>query len=202
MGEGVIHVTLLQEKIMKVHPIKIFWILRALFYRPLFNSIGRLTYIGRPCFIEGCKRISIGEKTRIFPGIRMEAIGTGSICIGNNCAIEENVHIISKGNILRIGDDTTISANVFISNVDHDYQDITKSVMNQPMIEKETRIGRGCFIGFGASVLPGTTIGDHCVIGSNAVVKGRFSDHCVIVGAPAKVVKIYQKDLGKWEKYQ
>ena len=62
---------------MKVHPIKLFWIIRALIYKPFFNSIGKLTYIGKPCFIEGCKGISIGNKTRIFPGIRMEAIGTG-----------------------------------------------------------------------------------------------------------------------------
>ena len=43
-----------------------------------------MSYIGKPCFIEGCKRISIGNKTRIFPGVRMEAIGTGEILIGDN----------------------------------------------------------------------------------------------------------------------
>lgn len=183
-----------------MHPIKYVWALRALIYKPFFKHIGGMTYMGKPCFIEGCKNISIGKKTRIFPGIRMEAIGTGKITIGDNCAIEQNVHIISNSNNLSIGDNTTISANVFISNVDHEYEDINKSVMDQALIEKETMVGESCFIGFGVSVLPGTRLGNHCIIGSNAVVKGEFPDNCVIVGAPGKVVKIYNGDNRKWGK--
>lgn len=80
-----------------MHPIKYVWALRALLYKPFFKHIGNMSYIGKPCFIEGCKRISIGKRTRIFPGIRMEAIGTGEIMIGDNCAIEQNVHITSGG---------------------------------------------------------------------------------------------------------
>lgn len=181
-----------------MHPIKYVWALRAIVYKPFFKNIGSMTYIGKPCFIEGRSGISIGERTRIFPGVRMEAIENGTISIGDDCAIEQNVHIISKGNNLQIGNNTTISANVFISNVDHDYRDITKSVMNQPLLEKDTKIGVSCFIGFGATILPGTSIGNHCIIGSNAVVKGKYQDYCVIAGAPAKIIKIYQEDLGKW----
>ena len=43
----------------------------------------------------------------------MEALDGGEIYIGNNIAVEQNVHIISGERILNIGDDTTISANVF-----------------------------------------------------------------------------------------
>lgn len=148
-----------------------------------------MTYIGKPCFIEGRKRISVGNRTRIFPGIRMEAIGSGEISIGDNCAVEQNVHIISEGNRLTIGDNTTISANVFISNVDHQYEDINKSVMDQPLVEKKTEIGEGSFIGYGASILAGTTLGKHCIVGSNAVVKGIYPDNCIIAGVPARIIK-------------
>lgn len=182
-----------------MHPAKYMWALRALIYKPFFKHIGNMSYIGKPCFIEGRKRISIGKKTRIFPGIRMEAIGTGEIIIGDNCAIEQNVHIISKSNKLTIGKDTTISANVFISNIDHEYKDITKSVMEQPLIEKETIIAEGCFIGYGASILPGTILGKHCIVGSNAVLKGMYPDNSVIVGIPGKVVKEYSGD-NRWTK--
>lgn len=41
------------------------------------------------------KRISVGDKVRIYPGIRMEALDGGEIYIGNNIAVEQNVHIIS-----------------------------------------------------------------------------------------------------------
>lgn len=185
-----------------MHPIKYVWALRTLLYKPFFRHIGNMTYIGKPCFIEGCKGISIGKNTRIFPGIRIEAIGTGKISIGDNCAIEQNVHIISKENGLSIGKNTTISANVFISNVDHEYKDVNKSVMDQPLIEKQTKIGESCFIGFGASILPGTKLGNHCIVGSNAVVKGKYPNNCVIAGTPAKIVKQYDEENGAWIKIQ
>lgn len=80
-----------------MHPIKLIWAARALVYKCVLKHVGNLSYIGKPCFIEGGKRISVGSRTRIFPGIRMEAIGTGEIQIGNNVAIEQNVHITSGG---------------------------------------------------------------------------------------------------------
>ncbi len=185
-----------------MHPIKYVWALRALIYKPFFKRIGGMSYIGKPCFIEGCKNISIGKKTRIFPGIRMEAIGAGEIIIGDNCAIEQNVHIISEGNQLFIGNNTTISANVFISNVEHGYEDVTKSVMDQLLIEKKTELGESCFIGFGATILPGTKLGDHCIVGSNAVVKGEFQDNSVIVGVPGKIIKRFDIERKIWRKYK
>lgn len=51
------------------------------------------------------------------------------IQIGNNLAIEQNAYIISGIGKLCIVEDTTISAYIFISNVDHEYKDTDKSVM-------------------------------------------------------------------------
>lgn len=181
-----------------MHPRKYIWTLRAIIYNFFINHIGYMTYIGKPCFIEGRKKITIGNRTRIFPGIRMEAIGSGKIKIGDNCAIEQNVHIISYENDLNIGNNTTISANVFISNVDHAYTDISKSVMQQSKIINETNIGDGCFVGFGAVILPGTTLGKHCIVGANSVVKGEFPDYSVIVGSPGTIVKTYDMENRQW----
>ena len=100
--------------------------MRAILYKPFFDRIGIPSYLGKPCFIEGCNRISIGKKTRIFPGIRLEAIGNGKIIIGDNCAIEQNVHITSMELDLIIEDDVTIAANTFITNLDHEYKDVKK----------------------------------------------------------------------------
>ena len=79
-----------------MHPIKYVWVLRAIGYKLFFKKVGLKTYIGKPMFVSGAERISIGSRTRIFPGMRMEAIGEGSIEIGNNTVIEQNVHIIAK----------------------------------------------------------------------------------------------------------
>ena len=184
-----------------MHPSKYIWGLRALLYKPFFGCIGHMSYMGKPCFIEGSKRIIIGKKTRIFPGIRMEAIGSGRIIIGDNCAIEQNVHITSMGSDLIVENNVTIAANTFITNLNHEYKDINKSVMDQGHKLIETRIGEGCFLGYGVAVQAGTILGKHCVVGTNSVVKGIFPDYCVLIGCPARIVKIYNCQTGEWERY-
>lgn len=182
-----------------MHPIKYVWALRALLYKPFFKHIGNMSYIGKPCFIEGCKRISIGNKTRIFPGIRMEAIGTGEISIGDNCAIEQNVHITSGGE-LAIGNDVTILGNVCITNIDHDYKNINQPVLEQNITVSQTLIGNGTFIGYGSIIQAGTKLGKHCVIGANSAIRGEFPDYSVIVGSPGRIVKKYDLSSNKWVK--
>ena len=183
-----------------MHPVKYLWALRALTYKAILGSVGRFTYIGKPVFIEGRAGIKIGSRTRIFPGIRMEAIGEGTIEIGINVAIEQNVHITCEGGVLRIGDNTTVAANTFITNIDHVYEDITKSVMEQGLIQKETIIGEGCFLGYGVAIQAGTRLGKHCVVGANSVVKGDFPDYSVIVGVPGRIIKKYNIEIQEWER--
>lgn len=183
-----------------MHPIKYIWAGRALLYKLFLGKVGNLTYIGKPMFIEGRKNIEIGNRTRIFPGIRLEAIGFGKIKIGNNTAIEQNVHITSMEKELCIGDNVTILANTFITNIDHEYGDIEKSVLEQDCVIKDTVIGEGCFIGYGAAIQAGTRLGKHCIVGTNSVVRGEFDDYSVIVGAPARVVKRYNLNTQKWER--
>ena len=183
-----------------LHPMKYIWAARAVLNKIPFGHIGNYTYMGKPSFIEGRKNIYIGNRTRIFPGIRMEAIGTGIIDIGNNVAIEQNCHITAMGGVLHIGNNVTIAANTFITNLDHEYEDITRGVMDQGHILKDTSIGDDCFIGYGVAIQAGTSLGKHCVVGTNSVVRGEFPDYCVIVGTPARIVKRFNPQTNKWEK--
>lgn len=72
--------------------------------------------------------------------------------------------------------------------------------MNQGYILRETSIGEGCFIGYGAAIQAGSVLGRHCIVGTNSVVRGVFPDYSVIVGAPAKIVKKYNIDRKIWER--
>ena len=47
-------------------------------------------------------------------------------------------------------------------------------------------------------ILPGTQMGNHCVVGATSTVSGVFPDNCVIVGSPAKIIKRYDKGSNKW----
>lgn len=178
---------------------KFFWFLRAIFYAPFFGKMGMPSYLGKPLFLKGIRNIFIGKKVRIFPNLRMETQDGGKIIINDDVVISQNVHITSAGN-LEIGKSALILANVFITNIDHDYREINQHVVNQKIIVSETKIGDYCFIGMGAAIMAGTILGKHCIVGANSVVKGTFPNHCVIVGAPAKIVKKYNLDTQIWEK--
>ena len=104
------------------------------------------------------------------------------------------------GDVLHINNNVTILANTFITNLDHEYTDIDKSVMEQGHSLKTTTIGEGCFIGYGVAIQAGTVLGRHCVVGTNSVVRGIYPDYCVIVGSPAKVVKKYDFSNKEWIK--
>ena len=184
-----------------MHPIKYIWGIRAIVYKLFFKHIGKFTYIGKPCFVEGCKNMIIGNRVRIFPGLRIQTLEKGKIVIGNNTAIEQNVHITSAREILYIGNDVTILGNSFITNIDHEYKNIDVSVLDQGIITKETKINDGCFIGFGASIQAGTKLGKHCIVGTNAVVRGEYTDYCVIAGNPGRIIKKYNTQTKIWEKY-
>lgn len=179
---------------------KIFWILRGLMYKPFFGKFGFPSYIGKPIFINNFNKIFIAKRVRIFPHARIEVIGkNASIVFEENISVGQNLHTIS-GRDLTIGKNTTISGNVFITNIDHEYQEIDKHILNQPYIIKETKIGENCFLGYGAIIQAGTILGKQCIVGANAVVRGHFQDYSVIVGIPARIVKRYDIEKQLWRK--
>lgn len=179
---------------------KLLWFFKTLFLRIEFKKIGLSSYISSPVFILNGNRIEIGNRVRIFPGSRMEVHNDGTIIIENNCSIGQNLHLISSNEKLIIGKNTTISGNVFITNIDHDYTEIGVHILAQEYKVRTTNVGQNCFIGYGAVLQPGTVLGEQCVVGANSVVRGTFPDFCVIAGVPAKIVKRYNTVTQFWEK--
>ena len=179
---------------------KIWWIVRGLLYKPFFGSYGLPSYIGKPIYIGNFKRIYIGKKVRIFPHVRIEVVDNKSLIVfEDNISIGQNFHITSGADLI-ICKNTTIAENVMITNIDHEYQEIDKHILEQPLITNETKIGENCFIGYGAVIQAGTILGKHCVVGANAVVRGTFPAYSVIVGVPARIVKRYDKVSKEWKK--
>lgn len=178
---------------------KVFWMLRGVIYKFFLGKVGRMTYFGKPCFLYGVKDIYIGNKVRIFPGLRAETHQGGKIIIEEDVSIGQNFHITSANKLI-IGKKTTILGNVFITDIDHDYKEIGTHILKQKINVSETRIGENCFIGYGAKIQAGTILGKQCIVGTNSVVKGEYPDYCVIVGTPAKIIKKYNMNSKKWER--
>jgi acetyltransferase-like isoleucine patch superfamily enzyme len=56
-------------------------------------------------------------------------------------------------------------------------------------IHKKTYIGKECFIGARAIILPGVSIGDHVIVGAGSVVTKDVQSNCIVAGNPAKIIK-------------
>ncbi|MFI5156975.1 MAG: acyltransferase, partial [Chitinophagales bacterium] len=62
-------------------------------------------------------------------------------------------------------------------------------------ILKPVSIGRYCWLGAGAKIMPGVVLGDWTIVGAGAVVTGSFpGGHCIIGGIPARIIKELEKD--------
>lgn len=170
-----------------------------------WKSFGLGSFIHRPDRLIGKKYISIGEnvsilyhsRMEVYPGITDEE---PELVFEDGVSVEQNFHCIVTGNLI-IGSHTTISANVFLSDCNHDYTKIGIDVLDQKLIHRDTSIGSNCFVGFGAVILPGAHLGRQCIVGANSVVMpGNYGDFVVLAGSPAKVVKKLNMKTLEWEK--
>lgn len=170
------------------------------------NSCGRKNIVQKPLFWTP-EFIKIGNNVHIWQGCRIEGIDSygderfnPKLIVGDKVSFQQNCHVTFAGQ-LEIGAGSSIMYNVLLTDIDHDYDyDACMPVLDQPIRVELTRIGRDCFIGAGAKIQAGTTLGDHCVVGANAVVRGSFPDHSVIVGVPARIIKRRDPETGKWLK--
>lgn len=178
---------------------KVCWTIRAILYGAIFGKFGFPSYIGSPAFLLGTRRMHIGRRVRIFPGLRAECHGLGRLFIHDNVSIGQSFHVIA-GNDLHIGSGCLISGDVFVTDTDHTFEHVNVPVFDQPDRVTTTHIGENCFLGIGARIQAGTILGDGCIVGANAVVRGVFPPNSVLVGAPARVVKRYNLELGVWER--
>lgn len=92
-------------------------------------------------------------------------------------------------NGIEIGDETIIAPGVGLISANHDPENLDSHLPNDPI-----RIGRHCWIGMNAVILPGVQLGDFTVVGAGAIVTRSFPQgHCMIAGNPARVIR----DLSK-----
>ena len=107
--------------------------------------------------------------------------------INKNCVIESGVMLDKvKPSGIHIGEGSLIAAGTTILCHEHVYRD-----KNNPKIPytTDTYIGKRCFVGVRAIILPGVKIGDDCVIGAGCCVNKDIPDGCMAVGVPAKIVR-------------
>lgn len=165
-----------------------------------FRKCGKLLRIKYPIHIIGGKYIELGDNVILDRNVRMEAWDEYSgvkynpkIIVGNNVCFNPDCHIgcINK---MKIGNNVLIGAGVLITDHSHGKinTDALKKVPNMRRLYSKGNviIQDNVWIGERAVILSGVTIGKNAIIGANAVVTKDIPDNAVVVGSPAKVIKI------------
>jgi len=115
--------------------------------------------------------------------------GAPTLHIGDGTYIGRFAHINAWRDV-KIGKNVLIADRVFISDCEHQHADKHVPVAHQadPFIGA-VHLHDGCWIGIGAVVLPGVTVGRNAVVAANAVVTQDVPDHAVAAGVPARIVR-------------
>ena len=152
----------------------------------------------------GERWISIGHFTIVGPQVTLSAgfvperdLGPEPIVrIGSGVVLGRGSHVIGHQSI-EIEDDVYTGPYVYITDQNHGYADPQVPIGKQWPINAPVSIGAGSWLGTGAVVLPGATIGRNVVVAAGSVVRGNVPDHCVVGGVPARVIRRYSGD-GEW----
>lgn len=164
---------------------------------------GKNSNIRGPFIIKNPQYISIGENFSSLHNLRLEAWDrygndsfTPQLTIGDNVCVNSDVHI-GCINRVEIGNNVLMASRIYISDSSHG--DITEEALSvppllRPLVSKgPVIIEDNVWIGEGACILPGVTVGLNAIIGANCVVTRDVPPNTVVAGVPAKVIKTLKR---------
>jgi carbonic anhydrase/acetyltransferase-like protein (isoleucine patch superfamily) len=171
-----------------------------------FNHFGEGSILMFPWVtLYGERYMSIGTGTMIGQycafGVGMtpdqEMLTNPVLSIGDRCLIGRGSGIVAHWGV-HIGNDVFTGHNVYITDQNHGYEDVTRPIGAQTMPEKPVRIGDGSWIGHGSIILPGVDIGEHVTVAGGSVVTRSVASRTVVAGNPARVIRHYDEPSGEW----
>ncbi len=115
--------------------------------------------------------------------------------IGDRSVLGARVTVVAHVSV-EIGDAVWFGQDVFVTDSGHGYQDPELPIGEQFGAQLPVVIGSGSWIGHGAIILPGATIGRNVVVAAGSVVRGEVADYSVVGGAPAKLIRRYEPGVG------
>lgn len=154
-------------------------------------------------FLSGNNQIiEIGSACRLRNTSFWLEDGKNQISIGDKTT-SEGAHIAATemGGKITIGKDCMLSYDIDIRNGDS-HPILTMDGQERINYAADVSIGNKVWIGAHSSILKGVTIGDHCIVGTNALVTSDFQNNQLIAGIPAKVIResvCWERDRLRWQ---
>ncbi|MFL7892984.1 MAG: acyltransferase [Anaerolineales bacterium] len=186
-------------------------VLRRLFFKRLFQEVGRNVIFGRNLNLRQPHRIRIGDNVIIDDDCTLDGKGSSNqgivigdfvtmgrfsslvckdadISIGSHVNIGTNVKIIAANNgKIEIGNSIDIGSGCHFSGGSYDYTDADQLPSSRRIETKGIRLEDLAWIGAGVIVLDGVNIGTKSIVGAGAVVTTDIPPATIATGVPAKV---------------
>lgn len=115
----------------------------------------------------------------------LTAVRPHNVRIGRNVVVMNGCLMMAAGGIF-LGDEVLVAANVQLISNNHDLH--KRSVITC----KPVRIEAKAWIGAGATILPGVTVGENAVVGAASVVTKDVPPNTIVGSNPAKIIKIIE----------
>ena len=145
------------------------------------------------------ENVEISEGTKIWMNSQLRE----NVKIGKNCIISKDVYIDID---VKIGDGCKIQNGVYVykgveieqdvflgPNVTFTNDKLPRAFINNWEVTK-TKLRQGVSIGANATIICGITLGEYCMVGAGSVVTKSVPPYSLVVGNPAKVIAIVDKE--------
>ena len=140
--------------------------------------IGRWAWIGN------------GSKIRVHEG--EVSIGAKTV-MGQECTISAYQHV-------EIGRECIVADRVMLIDFDHGAVEVERPIRLQGIYKRDVRVGHNVWMGYGACILRGVSVGDNSIVGTSAVVTQDVPENAVVAGVPARVIRMREAPRSmRWE---
>jgi len=112
-----------------------------------------------------------------------------NVSVGDNCYFGTGVQLYPWNAPIRIGNNVLIAAGVRMITRKHGFGDLSHPMARQGYTNAPIVVEDDVWIGFGAVILPGVTIGKGSIVGSNAVVTRDVDPFTIVGGVPARLIR-------------
>jgi acetyltransferase-like isoleucine patch superfamily enzyme len=138
--------------------------------------------IGRNAVLRMGRWSWIGHDSKIRVHEGEVSIGTKTV-MGQECTISAYQRV-------SIGRECIVADRVMLIDFDHGVVEVERPIRLQGIYKRDVRVGSNVWIGYGACILRGVSVGHNSIVGTNAVVTKEVPENAVVGGVPARVLRM------------
>ena len=142
--------------------------------------------------------LRIGRWAWIGHGTKIR-VHEGEVCIGAKTVIGQEC-TISAFQHVSIGRECIIADRVMLIDFDHGVAEVERPIRVQGIYKRDVCVGHNVWIGYGACILRGVSVGENSIVGTSSVVTDSVASNAVVGGVPARLIRMREAPRSmRWE---